>query len=116
MAYSQRQSHKYKLVSFSELGKVKDDTVRLKVYVLDIYVCPPCPEGMQCKPCIGNNFTAVEEKPVDIFKIPGDKRLRVLTPHPDSLKVGKRYMITIRIMNKKVRPIGEVELVSYKPL
>ena len=74
VAYSQKQSHKYKLVSFSELGKVREDTVRLKVYVLDIYVCPPCPKGMQCKPCIENNFTAVEEKPVDIFKILPEKK------------------------------------------
>lgn len=116
VTFSQKQSNKHKLISFSELDKVTDDTVRLKVYVLDIYICPPCPEGMQCKPCIGNNFMAVEEKPVDIFKISPDKKLRVLTEHPDSLKVANRYMISIRIINKKVKPVNEVELVSYKPL
>ena len=113
---SQKPQRKYPLVSITDLSKSSADTVRLKVYVLDIYICPPCPKGMQCKPCIENNFTVVEEKPIDIFKIPAENKLRIFTPHPDSVKLGRRYMLTVRFRNKKASPVDNMELISFQPL
>ena len=114
VAHTQKLTGKIPTVTFSGLKKSLADTVLVRAYVMDIYVCPPCPEGMQCKPCMENNFTIVEEKPVDVFKIPLEKRLRIFMPHPDSLKMNRRYWFTIRFRNKKTNPVDNAELVSYK--
>ena len=114
--FSQKPSKAYPLVQVSTLNKSKSDTVRMKAYVLDIDVCPPCPEGAICKPCIGNHFTAVDEKPVDPTKIPWERKLRVFTQRPDSLKTGKRYLFTLRFKSRKAGIAGDLEMVSFKPL
>ncbi len=88
----------------------------MKAFVLDIYVCPPCPEGMICKSCIENHFTAVDEKPVYPMKIPGERKLRVFTQRPDSLKTGKRYLFILRFKSKQADKQGEIEMMSFKPL
>ncbi len=106
----------FPLVNISTLNKAKSDTVRIKAFVLDIYVCPPCPEGMICKPCIENHFTAVDEKPLDPTKIPWEKKLRVFTERPDSLKTGKRYLFILRFKGKKADKKGDMEMISLKPL
>jgi hypothetical protein len=115
-AFAQKKDQKFPLAHISQLGSVKADTIRLKGYIFDIYVCPPCPEGAQCKPCIENNFTVVEKKPSDPFKVRMDSRLRVFTERPDSLTVGKRYMLTVRFRNKKASPKDNLALISFKPL
>ena len=114
--FSQKKPKAYPLVKISTLDKSTSDTVRIKAFVLDIYVCPPCPEGMICKPCMENNFTAVDEKPLDPMKIPWEKKLRVMTQHPDSLKTGSRYLFTVRFKSKKDGKKGDMEMVSFKPL
>lgn len=111
--YSQGKSP---LVHISTLNLAKSDTVRLKGYVFDIYVCPPCPVGAQCKPCMENHFTVVEKRPSDPFKVPLESRLRIFTSRPDSLKVGKRYMFTVQFRNKKTSPADNVTLISFRPL
>ncbi|MSP03451.1 MAG: hypothetical protein EXR07_20780 [Acetobacteraceae bacterium] len=30
--------------------------VTIAAYATSIYACPPCPEGAQCKPCIGDHI------------------------------------------------------------
>ena len=114
--FSQKTSKTYPIVKISTLNKTKSDTERMKAFVLDIYVCPPCPEGMICKPCIENHFIAIGEKPVDPMKIPWEKRVRVFTQRPDSLKTGKRYLFTLRFKSKKAGNVGDMEMVSFHPL
>ena len=114
--FSQKKPKDYPLVKISMLHKANSDTVRMKAFVLDIYVCPPCPPGMICKPCIENNFMAVDEKPVDPMKIPLEKKLRVMTQRPDSLTIGKRYLFTLRFKSRKDGKAGDLEMVSFKPL
>jgi hypothetical protein len=111
---AQKSGKSYPRVRFENLEKSTADTVRIKAYVLDIYVCPPCPKGAQCKPCIENNLTIVEEKPVNPFKV--TKRLRVFTQRPDSLKVGKQYLFTIAFRDKAKSPADNATLVFFKGL
>jgi hypothetical protein len=113
IAFSQKP---FPLVRLGSLDKATSDTIRVKAYVFDIYVCPPCPEGAMCKPCIENNFTAVEEKPVDPFKVAHEKRVRVFMERPDSLKVGKQYLFVVRFRNKTTSPEDNLTLISFKPL
>jgi hypothetical protein len=115
-ASSQKSGRSYPLVKIGTLEKQNADTVRINAFVLDIYLCPPCPPPAQCKPCIGNHFTATDEKPTDPTKIGYEKRLEIFTERPDSLKAGKRYMITVAIRNRKVNPRDNVTLVSWKRL
>lgn len=111
-----QSKHRIPLVHIKKLDRSKADTVRIKAYVFDIYVCPPCPKGAQCKPCMENNLTAVEEEPVDPQQVSLESRLRIFMTHPDSLKVGKRYIFTVRFRNKKVSPLDNVDLLSFKLL
>jgi len=112
-SYAQKSSRSYPSVRLNTLSKSSSDTVTLKAYVRDVYVCPPCPEGAQCKPCMENHLTVVEEKPIDPFKI--TQQVRIFTQHPDSLKIGRRYKFTVTFQNKSVSPGDNLVLVSYKP-
>ncbi len=113
---AQRSGQKYPMVKIATLAKATSDTVRLKAYVFDVYVCPPCPEGAQCKPCMENHATVVEEEPVDPMKVPLDRRVRIFTERSDSLKTGKRYLFTVTFRNKKTSPEANVTLVSFRLL
>jgi hypothetical protein len=113
-AVAQAATKKYQIVNFDKLAETSNDTVRLKAYVLDVYRCPPCPPGAICKPCMENYFTVVEQKPVDIMKIPLGNRIRIFTNKSNDLTVGKQYIFTITFRNKKTSPSDNLELISLK--
>ncbi|HCW08077.1 MAG TPA: hypothetical protein DGG95_12015 [Cytophagales bacterium] len=104
----------FTLVSFNELGTVTSDTLQLKAYVLDVYVCPPCPPGAMCKPCIENHCTIVEEKPIDIMKVRLEDRVRIFADHPEKLEVGKQYLFTVRFKIRTENSKDNLVLISYK--
>jgi hypothetical protein len=106
--------NKYPLVRLSALEKVSADTVLFNAYVIDVYVCPPCPPGAICKPCNENNLTVVEETPGDITNIPLEKRVRIFSENPNRVKVGNRYLFTATFRNKKVSPKDNLKLVAFK--
>jgi hypothetical protein len=113
---AQKAGRKYPWVKIETLDKATSDTVRLKAYVFDIYKCPPCPEGAQCKPCMENHLTVVEDRPVDPMKVPLNGRLFIFTEQEVSLETGKRYAFTVKFRNRKVSSSGNVTLISFKPL
>ena len=115
-AIGQKTSLKYPLIKIGSLKEAAYDTIRIKAYVFDVYVCPPCPEGAQCKPCMENHLTVVEEKFRDPQKVSLDSRVRIFAEKPDLLEVGKRYVFLVSFRNKMMGPSDNLKLVSFKPL
>jgi hypothetical protein len=98
------QTHKtYPLVKFDEIESAKSDTIRIRAVVLDVYVCPVCPPGMICKPCIPNHFTIIKEKIDDREKLMKAQRMRIFMDQPQSLKSGQRYEFVVRFRSKENR-------------
>jgi hypothetical protein len=72
-------------------------TVRVKAFLLDVYNCPKCPKGAQCKPCSAPHFWVSDRKNGS-----KDKALMV-TDYPEKhptthrklkFEQGVRYIIT----------------------
>lgn len=89
LAIAQCIDGKYPLTKFKNIAEVTSDTFRISVMVVDVYRCPPCPEGAQCKPCIGDHILVKENKS-------GAEALRVFTRDPDQFTKDKRYVLTVR--------------------
>ena len=113
-AQSQSSYGMYPLITIGKINETPRDTVKLKVYVVEVYVCPPCPPGAQCKPCMENNITVADEKLKDISKVPAEKLLRVITREAESFKIGKRYFLTVRFRRNKETQSEDAVLVSSK--
>jgi hypothetical protein len=88
-ASAQRTRSKYPVAQFKDITDVASDTFRISVVVVDIFRCPPCPEGAQCKPCIGDHIAVEEGKT-------GKETLRIFAHDPDQFVKGKRYILTVR--------------------
>ena len=108
------QHKSYPKIRFNEIDETKLDTFRIKAYVLDIYVCPPCPKGAQCKPCMENHLTVTDKKPKDLFDHASYRRLRILSQNPGNFKPQQTYWFTVGLRDKAT-PIVEVELVVQDP-
>src|SRR2546428_12935579 len=74
------------LLTFRDLQKNDlEGPFRIEGYVIQTYKCPPCPAGMQCKPCLGDHIVItdnVDEK--DPARI---KRLRIFTSKPEQFEL-----------------------------
>lgn len=97
-----KKSRKYATVKLFEVNGSKEDTLEFKAKVKSIYKCPPCPEGAQCKPCIGDHVEVTD----------GNKEhdIRVFTHEPSLFKEGTSYRFLVRFRSKYHR-IENVELV-----
>ncbi len=69
----------------------------ISAYVVDVYLCPPCPDGAYCKPCIPDNITLSDLPSLTQPQAHGSPTLRVfLSPSQAAhLQVGRRYDIQI---------------------
>ena len=101
-------------IRWNQLKDTRKDTIEIKGYVFEVYICPPCPEGATCKPCIPNNITLVEKKFNDPQRVPLEGRLRVYTEQPDAFKPGDRYNFTIGRKGKQSFEY-EAQLIGYRP-
>ncbi len=64
-------------------------------FVIITYSCPPCPQGANCKPCMGDNIVISEyNKALDYNQLSSNE-LIVFTEHPNNFKVGKKYRFLI---------------------
>lgn len=103
------------LLTFADLQK--NDSIegafRIVGYVIDVYKCPPCPEGAMCKPCLGDHIVVTdnfdEKNPALI------KRLRIFTDKSEQFEAKKKYDFTVKVRGKipKGHPISDVELISF---
>ena len=88
-------------------------------YVAKIYTCPPCPEGTQCKPCMGDNIVVSEDKKeVGGYGGLSPKELIVFTDKTGELKLGGKYQFFVKVLNEKttLEPVNNVQLIEYKTL
>ena len=103
----------YPIRHIKELNKTLGDTVRVKAYIVDTYVCPPCPEGAQCKPCMEDHITVTEKK--NTKKISAEEKLRILTVKAGFFTRGDKYLFIIA-MGKNKENKEDAFLVSFKRL
>ena len=76
-------------------------TYAISAYVVDVYLCPPCPEHVFCKPCIPDNITLSDQPSLTQAQAHGNPTLRVFvtTSQAAQLQVGKRYDMQIQAGN-----------------
>jgi hypothetical protein len=101
-AFSQ---HHYPDISLRDIAKEPSDTFHITVLVTDYYICPPCPKGVMCKPCLGNHLEVREPGRIDSVW------LRVFTENPEQFSKGKAYRLTISLRNK-AHPEQGAELIT----
>ena len=67
--------------------------------VADVYLCPPCPKGAQCKPCIGDNIQISDTLPM--AGVLNGQILMVFIAPADTPKFrkGYRYKLTVEADN-----------------
>lgn len=106
------------LLTFNDLQK--NDSVagsfRMVGYVIEVHKCPPCPDRMQCKPCLGDHIVVtgnLDEKDAALIK-----RLRIFTDKPEQFESKKKYQFTVKARGKipKGQPLPDVDLLSFTRL
>lgn len=87
-----KNARHYVRVKLSQVGESKVDTLEFKAKVKSVYKCPPCPEGAQCKPCIGDHVEVTD----------GNKEhdIRVFTDQLSLFKEGNSYRFLVRFRSK----------------
>lgn len=73
-------------------------TYTLSAYVVDIYLCPPCPAGAMCKPCIPENITLSDVSSLPEASASHRPTLRVFIEpsQATALTVGRRYELRVQ--------------------
>ena len=116
--FAQTSAFSGKRIKINQLKKQKPEKGSFIVqgFVVKIYICPPCPPKVYCKPCLGNNFVLSEEnKSLNDYNLT-DKDLIIFTSNPKKLVKGKKYQVKIKITNQKStsEPLNNIEMISYK--
>ena len=87
-------------------------------YVVNSYICPPCPPRAECKPCMMRTNIVISEdnKTLNTYQLT-DKDLIVFTKDASVFQAGKKYIFSIKVTGEKTtsEPLNDVELVEYKP-
>jgi hypothetical protein len=108
------------LISFAGLNRsdLDDGPFRIEGHVMEVYKCPPCPEGAQCKPCLGDHLVITDnpaEKDLALIK-----RLRIFAKRPEleKLEIAKKYSFLVKVRGRihDRKPVAEVDLISAVPL
>lgn len=96
-------------------GNFTSGTYNTEGVVVKIYTCPPCPEGILCKPCMRDNIVISENNKILKTYSLTEHELIVFVENPKQFELGKKYKFTIRISdyNSTGEPINDVELVGY---
>jgi hypothetical protein len=93
----------------------------LSGYVARIYLCPPCPAGVSCKPCLGDHLVLSDDKhalrpaddlgPSDVLVFAERSALR-------RLRVGQRYQLVVDVRDTRAaaRPVNDLALVRARPI
>ena len=108
------QTREPPLLTFSDLQKNDlQGPFRIEGYVIQTYKCPPCPEGAQCKPCLGDHIVITDD--VDEKDRAQVKRLRIFTSKPEQFELKKQYSFLVKVRGKlpKDRAIENVELIGF---
>lgn len=106
------------VITFAGLQKsdLDEGPFRIEGFVMQVYECPPCPEGAQCKPCLGDHVVItdnLQEKDPALIK-----RLRIFNKQPDDFVVGRKYSFLVKVRGKihAGRAVEDVDLIGSMPL
>jgi len=108
------------LITFAQLNRsdLDDGPFRIEGHVTEVYKCPPCPEGAQCKPCLGDHLVITDnpdEKDPALIR-----RLRIFSRRPEleELEIAKQYSFLVKVRGRlrNGKPLEEVDLISFTPL
>lgn len=103
---------KYPLVSnINDVNRNKPVFFSIKAFVIDIYNCPPCPEGAMCKPCMGDNVTISDTVSSGNSS---NTNLRVFIKNQEQFQLNKKYFFALKLT--KLYSDNDTELVSYEPI
>jgi hypothetical protein len=104
------------LITFADLNRsdLDDGPFRIEGVVTDIYKCPPCPRGAQCKPCIGDHLT-ISDNPDE--KDPALKHWLRIFAKPSELEkyeVATKYSFLVKVRGKLRigKPVEDVDLID----
>jgi hypothetical protein len=79
-------------------------TARIVGYVVESYLCPPCPRGAQCKPCASASAIFVADAPghapFALDRPPADV-IAIATQEPDRFERGMQYRLEITVTDRK---------------
>ncbi len=86
-------------------------------YLSVIFICPPCPEGQMCKPCMPDNIIVSQTFDPDTKYTDKANHLVVLINGKPELQVGQRYEITVEVQPTSSLNFGlhDLKLKSFKP-
>jgi hypothetical protein len=105
-----------KIYSVSELKAAKPKAGRafwVEGFISKTYVCPPCPEGAQCKPCMKDNVVLSQtKKKLESYADVKADDLIVFTADSRSFAVGRKRRLKVKITDRKTtsEPINDVEV------
>lgn len=104
------------LINFAGLNRsdLDEGPFQIEGYVTEIYKCPPCPEGAQCKPCLGDHLVITDnpdEKDPALIR-----RLRIFAKRPEleKFEVTKKYSFLVSVRGKlhDGKPVADVDLIA----
>jgi hypothetical protein len=108
------------LITFAQLNRsdLDDGPFRIEGQVTEVHRCPPCPEGAQCKPCLGDHLVITdnpdEKDPALIRRL----RIFVKVPELEKFEIAKTYSFLVKVRGRlrNGKPLEEVELISFDPI
>ena len=103
--FSQKSRHP-NIKSISLLNSQSPDTCIISCITVSTYTCPPCPPGMQCKPCVGDHIMVSDA--IGNSK----KSLRLFTTKPESYTKGKKYTFLIKLHKTGDTLVNEATLLK----
>ena len=102
------------LVVSPPIGRI----ARVVGFVVGSYRCPPCPDGMECKPCATPSAIFVAAAPDHPSVGPGDQpgdAIALATDEPDRFEPGIEYRFEIAVTGRRDDPFDGRLLRSQRP-
>ena len=79
-------------------------------YIAKRYRCPLCPAGAVCKPCMGNNVLVSQANELHTSYPSAGEFLVVFTDAPERLSIGKKYSLTVEVLESQTTGYGVRDL------
>lgn len=118
--YSQQSIITFNFYQIHELkqSNFTSGNFNIEGYVVEIETCPPCPLNPAagvCQPCSDNVVISENNILLKTYLIT-EKELIVFMENPERLELGKKYMFSVKILNRKstAGPINDVELIGFE--
>jgi hypothetical protein len=87
-------------------------------YVAKIYVCPPCPAGAICKPCLQDSNIVISEQKETLEQAAlTDTEMLIFVSHPEQFTLGAKYTYVVQVTGAHTTgdSLNDVQLVSHSP-